>query len=86
MAADGFLTPADVAARSGLSTKTVYRAIRARRLRASRPTARYLIAEADYVSWVRSGAQTDEGSVEVLSGDPPVGSAEELRAIEHEAA
>ena len=85
-ATDGFLTTAEVAARSGLSKKTVYRAIRDGRLRASRPTARYLIAESDYLSWVRLGSETNRPSVDTLSADPPVGSAEELRAIERDAA
>ena len=40
---DGFMSPAQVA-RSGLSPKTVYRAIRSGALRAHQPTTKYLIS------------------------------------------
>jgi excisionase family DNA binding protein len=85
---DGLMSPAGVAARSGLSRKTVYRAIGSGALAAYRPTSRYLIPEWAYEAWI-----TRERTA-VVEGTPPpprpavpdVGSGDELRAIESEAA
>ena len=86
---DQFLTPDDVARRSGLSLKTVYRAIHSGALVASQPTARYLITEADYQRWVstRRSCPIPPG-VELPAPATPAerGSLDELRAIEKEAA
>ena len=46
------MSPAEVAARCGLSTKTVYRAIRSGALRACRPTWKLLISEYAYQEWI----------------------------------
>lgn len=87
---DQFLTPADVARRSGHCTKTVYRAIDSGTLVATRPTSRYLIRESDYQQWVslRREPKTPPAPVEGAVPSAPVGlgSVEELRAIEREAA
>lgn len=86
MAAHDGMTPQDVAARSGYSLKTVYRAIRSGRLRAYQPTSRYLITEADYWSWLHSGARAEDVPAREPSEPAAPGSAEALRAIEREAA
>lgn len=87
---DGFLTPADVARRSGFSEKTVYRAIRSGALVASRPTAHYRITEADYQRWVAARLLRQDASPPADLPSPAAtaerGSLDELRAIEREAA
>jgi excisionase family DNA binding protein len=87
--ADGFMSPAEVAARSGLSRKTVYRAIASGALVAYQPTSRYLIPERAYQAWItseRAAVVEDSHPVPRPVVVPPVGSGDELRAIESEAA
>jgi excisionase family DNA binding protein len=86
--ADGLMSPAGVAGRSGLSRKTVYRAIASGALVAYRPTSRYLIPEWAYEAWItRERTAVVEGSQPLpRPAVPDVGSGEELRAIESEAA
>lgn len=85
--AGGLMSPAGVAARSGLSRKTVYRAIASGALVAYRPTSRYLIPEWAYEEWI-TGERTAlvDGSPLPRPAVPGVGSGDELRAIESEAA
>ncbi len=83
--ADGFMSPAEVAARSGLSRKTVYRAIASGALVAYRPTSRYLIPEWAYEAWItRERAAVVGGSRQPVPRPavPAVGSLAALRAIE----
>jgi excisionase family DNA binding protein len=86
--ADGLMSPAGVASRSGLSRKTVYRAIASGALVAYRPTSRYLIPEWAYEAWItRERTAVVEDSQPLLRpAVPDVGSGDELRAIESEAA
>ena len=87
---DGFMSPAQVAKRCGLSRKTVYRAIRSGALRAHQPTTKYLISEDAYQEWVtQPPAREDVGKVlhaRLRPATPERGSAEELLAIEEGAA
>jgi excisionase family DNA binding protein len=86
---EGFVSPAQVAARSSLSVKTVYRAIQAGRLLAHQPTAKYLISEAAYQAWVsRPRALRTAGSAlpPRPSLAPEAGTSAELLAIESEVA
>jgi excisionase family DNA binding protein len=80
------MSPAEVAARAGLSLKTVYRAIRSGALVAHQPTAKYLISEAAYRAWVTRPPAFR--SAALASPPPPpapgAGSAAELLAIEAE--
>lgn len=87
--ADGFMSPAEVGARSSLSRKTVYRAIASGALVAYRPTSRYLIPEWAYGAWItRERAAVVGGSRQPVPSPavPVVGSRDELLAIESEAA
>jgi excisionase family DNA binding protein len=83
---DGFMSPAQVAERCGLSVKTVYRAIRSGALRAHQPTTKYLISEEAYREWVtRPPAREDVEEVlhaRLRPVTPERGSAAELLAIE----
>ena len=84
------MSPAQVAARCGLSRKTVYRAIWCGALRAHRPARKYLISEDAYQEWVTRPALR-EAVDEVLHArlrpvTPERGSAAELLAIEEGAA
>jgi excisionase family DNA binding protein len=86
---DGYMSPALVASRSGLSLKTVYRAIESGALCAYQPTKRYLISEAAYQAWVTQSPAAR--AAEVTTSVRPataveVGSYSELLAIEREAA
>ena len=87
---DGFMSPAQVAKRCGLSVKTVYRAIRCGALRAHQPTTKYLISEEAYLEWVtRPPARQDVSDVlraRLRPASPERGSAAELLAIEEGAA
>jgi excisionase family DNA binding protein len=86
--ADGFMSPAGVAARSGLSRKTVYRAIASSALVAYRPTSRYLIPEWAYEAWITRERAAVVGDSQPVPRPavPAVWSRDELRAIESEAA
>ena len=88
--ADGadFLTVEEVAARSGYAEKTVYRAIGAGRLRASRPATRWRIALEDYWMWMRCeptevgiGDLTSSMTLAAPALPPGRGSREALRAL-----
>jgi excisionase family DNA binding protein len=87
---DGFMSPAQVAARCGLSLKTVYRAISDGSLRAYRPARRFLVSEEAYQAWVtRPAARVDVGEflhARLRPAIPERGSAAELLAIEEGAA
>jgi excisionase family DNA binding protein len=87
---DGFMSPRQVSERSGLSLKTVYRAIRSGALRAHQPATKYLISEDAYRAWVtRPPAWQEVADVlqaRVRPVPPERGSAAELRAIEEGAA
>jgi excisionase family DNA binding protein len=91
-ARDGFMSPADAAARSGLSVKTVRRAIRSGVLVAYQPTSRYMIPEWAYEAWVtqvsaRLRLPDVSAAVELPEPVAPErGTLDELRAIEREAA
>ena len=86
---DELMTPAEVAARSGLSVKTVRRAIRSGALVAYQPTARYLIPEWAFEAWI-----TRPAAAAKAAGDgrrppacpPETGSVAELLMIEAGAA
>jgi excisionase family DNA binding protein len=87
---DGFMSPAQVAERCGLSVKTVYRAIWSGALRAHQPARKYLIGEDAYQEWVtRPPVREDVGEVlrdRLRPAAPELGSAAELLAIEEGAA
>lgn len=87
---DGLMSPAQVAERCGLSTKTVYRAIQSGALRAYRPATKLLITEEAFGQWMdRALVQPSEKKAlggRLRPGVPERGSAAELRAIEDEAA
>lgn len=85
---DGLMSPAGVAARSGLSRKTVYRAIASGALAAYQPTSRYLIPEWAYEAWITGERAAVGGDSQPLPRPavPVVGSGDELRAIESDAA
>jgi excisionase family DNA binding protein len=80
------MSPAQVAKRSGLSLKTVYRAIHSSALRAHQPATKYLISEGAYQEWVtRAPACQDVGDVlraQLRPAVPQRGSADELLRIE----
>ena len=87
---DGFMSPAQVASRCGLSSKTVYRAIWSGALRAHRPARKYLISEEAYQAWVTRPATREDVRdalrARVRPATPERGSAAELLAIEEGAA
>lgn len=87
---DGFMSPAQVASRCGLSSKTVYRAIWAGALRAHRPARKYLISEEAYQEWVTRPANLEDVRealhARLRPATPERGSAAELLAIEEGAA
>jgi len=82
-----FLTVEEVAARSGYSEKTVYRAIDNGRLRASKPASRWRIDPEDYWRWMRSEPVrvVGAGQGSLIRPAPAVmperGSLEALRAL-----
>ena len=80
------MSPAEVAARCGLSTKTVYRAIRSGALRACRPTWKLLISEYAYQEWINRPPARERVDAVLHARRRPVaperGSAAELLAIE----
>jgi excisionase family DNA binding protein len=84
------MSPAQVAERCGLSTKTVYRAIRSGALRAYRPASKLLISEEAFGQWIEQALVQPSGRKalggRLRPGAPERGSAAELRAIEDEAA
>lgn len=83
------LTVRQVAVLSGYSEKTVYRAIEAGRLRATKPATHLRIERADYEEWMDSQpALVAHERVEMPSpvAPPERGSSGALRAIESEAA
>jgi excisionase family DNA binding protein len=84
------MSPAEAAARCGLSTKTVYRAIHSGALRAYRPARKLLIPEDALDEWIEQARVQPTASDSLLAGwrptPPERGSAAELRAIEDEAA
>jgi excisionase family DNA binding protein len=86
--AERLMSPAQVADRSGLSRKTVYRAIASGALVAYQPTSRYLISERAYEAWITRERAAVAGDSQSLPrpAAPAVGSGDELRAIESEAA
>jgi excisionase family DNA binding protein len=77
------LDPAEAAARSRFSLKTIYRAIHAGELRAHKVRSRWRIALADLDAWASGATNASAPSVSVT---PATGSLAALRAIEAEAA
>jgi excisionase family DNA binding protein len=86
------MSPAQVAARCGLSKKTVYRAIHSGALRAYRPASKLLIPEEAFAEWMEQAlVRPNDGAAPRGRGQlrpvaPERGSAAELQAIEDEAA
>jgi excisionase family DNA binding protein len=85
--ARAFMTPSDAAATTGLSVKTIYRAIWAGELVASK-RGRWLISSEDLAEWILEGRQTERPGANIapssLFGDSERGTLAALRAIEHE--
>ena len=86
-----WLTPAETGAMTGFSVKTIYRAMKAGELVASRVRSRYLIDPRDVARWVESCRvnavqERSSTSLSFRPGNPESGSLAELRAIEREAA
>lgn len=75
------LDPAEAAARSRFSMKTIYRAIHAGELRAHKVRSRWRIAVPDLDAWASGDYAASTPSVSVI---PATGSPAALRAIEAE--
>jgi excisionase family DNA binding protein len=89
-ASDELLTVAEAAQRARHSPKTIYRAIRAGTLRASKPASRWRIRPDDLGRWLsaepRSEYAAGEAELPAPTAPAEVGSLERLRAIERDAA
>lgn len=80
------LSVTDVARLSGLSEKTVLRALAAGELAGSKVRNRWMVWRDDYRAWINSGRRSAGPGIEDQSPRMPVaGSAERLRAIEEAA-
>jgi excisionase family DNA binding protein len=89
-ASNDLLTVEEAAQRARHSPKTIYRAIHAGTLRASKPASRWRIRPGDLDRWLSAEPRTEAATrqAELLAPAVPaeVGSLSRLRAIEKDAA
>lgn len=85
-AATSWLSPTQAAARTPLSRKAIYGAIRRHELRASKRCARRMIRETDLEAWITSGVPDEPQDLparpRLRPSRPAAGSLAALRAIE----